>query len=43
MKRALREFIIEPIKTTIPVCLEILSHSLYVKNKIDTGFVERNF
>lgn len=43
MKRALREFVIEPIKTTIPVCLEILSHSLFVKNKIDTGFVERNF
>jgi len=43
MKRALREFIIEPIKTTIPACLDILSHNLYVKNKIDTGFVERNF
>ncbi|MHC4580203.1 MAG: ATP-binding protein, partial [Planctomycetota bacterium] len=43
MKRALREFVIEPIKTTIPACLDILSHSLFVKNKIDTGFVERNF
>ncbi len=43
MKSALREFIIEPIKTTIPACLDILSHNLYVKNKIDTGFVERNF
>jgi acetyl-CoA carboxylase biotin carboxylase subunit len=43
MKRALREFVIEPIKTTIPACLNILSHNLYVKNKIDTGFVERNF
>jgi acetyl-CoA carboxylase biotin carboxylase subunit len=43
MKRALREFIIEPVKTTIPACLEILSHNLFVKNKIDTGFVERNF
>jgi acetyl-CoA carboxylase biotin carboxylase subunit len=43
MKRALREFIIEPIKTTIPACLDILSHNLFVKNKIDTGFVERNF
>jgi acetyl-CoA carboxylase biotin carboxylase subunit len=42
MKRALREFVIEPIKTTIPACLDILSHSLFVKNKIDTGFVERN-
>lgn len=43
MKRALGEFIIEPIKTTIPVCLKILSHNLYVKNKVDTGFVERHF
>jgi len=43
MKRALREFVIEPIKTTIPACLEILSHNLFVKNKIDTGFVERLF
>ncbi len=43
MKRALREFVIEPIKTTIPACLDILSHNLYVKNKIDTSFVERNF
>ncbi|MHC4242298.1 MAG: acetyl-CoA carboxylase biotin carboxylase subunit, partial [Planctomycetota bacterium] len=43
MKRALREFIIEPIKTTIPACLEILSHNLFVKNQIDTGFIERNF
>ncbi len=43
MKRALREFVIEPIKTTIPACLDILSHNLFVKNNIDTGFVERNF
>jgi len=43
MRRALREFIIEPIKTTIPACLDILSHNLFVKNEVDTGFVERNF
>ena len=43
MKRALGEFVIEPVKTTIPVCLEILSHNLFVKNKVDTGFVERHF
>ena len=43
MKRALEEFVIEPIKTTIPACLDILSHGLFVKNKIDTGFVERTF
>ena len=43
MKRALGEFIIEPIKTTIPACLEILSHNLFVKSEVDTGFIERNF
>jgi acetyl-CoA carboxylase biotin carboxylase subunit len=43
MKRALAEFVIEPVKTTIPVCLDILSHNLFLKNKIDTSFVERNF
>ncbi len=43
MKRALAEFVIEPVKTTIPLCLDILSHNLYVKNQIDTSFVERHF
>ncbi len=43
MKRALREFVIEPVKTTIPACLNIISHNLFAKNKIDTGFVERHF
>ena len=43
MRRALSELVIEPVKTTIPVCLDILSHNLYVKNRIDTGFVERYF
>ncbi len=41
MKRALREFEVQPLKTTIPACLDILSHKLFVKSKIDTGFVER--
>ena len=43
MKRALEEFVIEPVKTTIPACLDILSHNLFVKGEIDTGFIERNF
>ena len=42
MKRALREFRIEPIKTTIPGQLAILSHNLFVKNQVDTGFIERH-
>jgi len=43
MKRALDEFVIAPVKTTIPACRAILSHNLFVKNKIDTDFVERHF
>ena len=42
MKRALGEFKIEPIQTTIPTCRKILSHNLYVKGQIDTGFIERH-
>ncbi len=42
-KRALSEFVIEPLKTTIPACLDILSHNLFVKGTVDTGFIERNF
>jgi acetyl-CoA carboxylase biotin carboxylase subunit len=40
MKRALKEFAIGPIKTTIPASLEILDHPMYVSNDIDTGFIE---
>jgi acetyl-CoA carboxylase biotin carboxylase subunit len=42
MKRALEEFKIEPIKTTIPACMRILSHNLFVKGTVDTSFVEQN-
>ena len=42
MKRALLEFKIEPIKTTIPGQLAILSHNLFVKNQVDTSFIERH-
>jgi len=42
MRRALREFMVEPIKTTIPVCLEIISHNLFAKGQVDTDFVERH-
>jgi acetyl-CoA carboxylase biotin carboxylase subunit len=43
MRRALVEFVIEPIKTTIPACLDILSHNQFAKSNVDTGFIERNF
>ena len=41
MKRALKEFQISPIKTTIPAHMKILSHNLYVKSQFDTSFIER--
>lgn len=42
MKRALGEFRIGPIKTTIPVCERILSHNMYLQNKVDTSFIEQH-
>lgn len=42
MKRALREFRIGPIKTTIPACEKILSHIAYLQNKVDTSFIEQH-
>ncbi len=42
MKRALSEFRIGPIKTTIPACFKILSHNMYLQNKVDTSFIEQH-
>lgn len=41
MRRALDEFVIKPIKTTIPVHRRIFSHADFVKGQVDTGFIER--
>ncbi len=43
MQRALAEFRVEGIKTTIPRHLEILSHSAFAEGRIDTTFVERTW
>ena len=43
MQRALRELRIQGIKTTVPLHLEILSHSAFAEGKVDTTFVERTF
>ena len=43
MQRALSEFVISPIKPTIPACQAILSHALFTQGKIDTGFIDRTF
>ena len=41
MKRALREFKIEPIKTTIPLHIRILDDPLFRKGEFTTHFIER--
>ncbi|GBD35562.1 Biotin carboxylase [bacterium HR36] len=41
MRRALREFSVEGIKTTIPFHREILNQSAFIEGQVDTTFVER--
>lgn len=41
MKRALDEFIIEGIKTTIPFHKKVLNHKDFINGEFNTGFVER--
>lgn len=41
MKRALSEFHVSPIRTTIPLQLQIMDNEQFRKGQVDTGFVER--
>jgi acetyl-CoA carboxylase biotin carboxylase subunit len=41
MKRALSEFHVAPVKTTIPLQLQILNNESFARGEVDTGFVER--
>jgi len=41
MRRALREFVVEGIATTIPLHLELLNHVAFVDGCVDTTFIER--
>lgn len=43
MSRALSEFVIRPIKTTIPLHRQIVEHNDFVRGQVDTGFIERTF
>jgi acetyl-CoA carboxylase biotin carboxylase subunit len=42
MKRALDEFIIEGIKTTIPFHKKVMSHPDFISGNFNTGFIEKN-
>lgn len=41
MRRALREFTVEGIKTTIPLHREIFQNTAFVEGHVDTTFIER--
>jgi acetyl-CoA carboxylase biotin carboxylase subunit len=43
MHRCLEEFVIEPIRTTIPIHSEIFTHTHFLKGDVDTGFIERTW
>jgi acetyl-CoA carboxylase biotin carboxylase subunit len=43
LKRALDEFVIEGVKTTIPLLRDILNHTTFAEGTGDTKFVERTW
>jgi acetyl-CoA carboxylase biotin carboxylase subunit len=43
MRRALAEFAVEGVQTTIPLHREILNHSRFVHGQVDTTFIERTW
>ena len=43
MRRALGEFVIEGIKTTIPIHREIMQNSAFIERHVDTTFIERTW
>ncbi len=43
MRRALREFTVEGIQTTIPIHQEIMKTAEFINGSVDTTFIERSF
>jgi acetyl-CoA carboxylase biotin carboxylase subunit len=43
MRRALAEFVVEGVQTTIPLHREIFNHSSFVNGQVDTTFIERTW
>jgi acetyl-CoA carboxylase biotin carboxylase subunit len=42
MRRALSEFIVEGVKTTIPLHRDIFNQSSFIEGRVDTTFIERS-
>ncbi|MGD8453036.1 MAG: acetyl-CoA carboxylase biotin carboxylase subunit [Phycisphaerae bacterium] len=43
MRRALEEFTIRPLSTTMPLHQAVMEHADFVKGNVDTQFIERTF
>jgi acetyl-CoA carboxylase biotin carboxylase subunit len=43
MRRALDEFVVEGVKTTIPLLRKVVTHSSFVDGQVDTTFIERTW
>jgi acetyl-CoA carboxylase biotin carboxylase subunit len=43
MRRALAEFVVEGVKTTIPIHKEIFNNSAFIEGRVDTTFIERTW
>jgi acetyl-CoA carboxylase biotin carboxylase subunit len=43
MQRALSEFVVEGVKTTIPLAQKMLANPSFIDGKVDTTFVERTW
>jgi acetyl-CoA carboxylase biotin carboxylase subunit len=43
MRRALGEFVVEGISTTIPIHRDIMSHRAFSEGRVDTTFIERTW
>jgi acetyl-CoA carboxylase biotin carboxylase subunit len=43
MRRALDEFVVEGVPTTIPFHQKVLNHPEFIAGKFDTGFLTRFF
>ena len=43
MRRALDEFVIEGVKTTIPLYRRVFGNTQFVQGGVDTGFIESLF
>jgi acetyl-CoA carboxylase biotin carboxylase subunit len=42
MRRALDEFIVEGVKTTIPFHRDVMAHEAFLKGDVQTDFIEKH-